>query len=230
MPLGGFGLAFVEESVVIDAVGEVLTSEWVGADEDLAVFGVGVVVFDMEYHFAVAVADAQFVGAVTIRIFEIDVCVQVTDSPHVVDAVSVRSDDVREDQVVFDDYDVADGVAAPRIRDQGQSDDIVAPRGIDVRRVQLVLGCLAVTKVPGNLVGGVVQHVVGKEGGEGNFTVGFAHHAAFWCGSKVDGRLWRSDDVIPLGKGILAPFFGGSHQLDGVGAGRFKVEGRGVVR
>ena len=52
MPLEGFRLSFVGEDVVINSVAEVFAVEGVGTWENLAVFGVCVIILDVENHFA----------------------------------------------------------------------------------------------------------------------------------------------------------------------------------
>ena len=148
MPRGGLGLALVTENVVIDTVAEVVAGERVLAHVNLAVLGPGVVVLDVEHHFAPAVADAQLVVAVLVGVFRIDVGVEVADGPHVVDAVAVGRDHIRENQVVFKHHRVAHGVASAALRHQRQGHHVVAPAGINVRRVDLSGRFLTVTEVP----------------------------------------------------------------------------------
>ena len=71
MPLRGLRFAFVGENIVIDAVGEVFAGEGVAALVDLSVLGPGVVVLHVIDHLAPAVADAQLVVAVLVRVLRV---------------------------------------------------------------------------------------------------------------------------------------------------------------
>ena len=96
------------ERVVINAVGEARTVEDVLAGIDRAVLGVGVVVLGIIHLIAPAVMDEQTVVAVAIRIFRIDICVQILNSEHVIDAIAIRGDHVREDKILLDNHRMRD--------------------------------------------------------------------------------------------------------------------------
>jgi len=96
VPLRGLGFAFVGERVVIYAVGEVVAVERVGADVDFAVPRVSVVVLGVEHLLAPTVVNNQLVVPILVGILGVDVRVEVLDGPHVVDAVTVGRDDIRE--------------------------------------------------------------------------------------------------------------------------------------
>ena len=195
---------------------------------DLAVLRPGVVVFGLENHLAVTVADAQLVVAVPVGILGVDVGVEVADGPHIVDAVAVGRNHIRENQVVLNDNGVADGVAAAGFGGQRQRHRVVAPGGVGVGGARLACGLISVAEVPYKAAG-VVGNIVGKEGGEAYLAVGLAHQAGFRSGEEVNGGLRRGDDVVPFRNGILTTLCGGDNQFHGIGAGVCEVEGRLVI-
>ena len=161
-----------------------------------------------------------------VGIFGVDFGVEVLDGPHVVDTVTVGCDDVREAQVLFNDYHVADRVAAAGFSGQGQRHGVITPTGVNVRCIGLTFSSLSVSECPNDMVAGIVGDVVGYIGRECNFTVVFAHHADFGVSDEIYARLRCGGDIVIFDKGVLASFGGGDDQFHGEDAGIFKVENR----
>ena len=216
MPLCGFGFSFITERIVVNAIGKIISCERIGTYVDLAVFSPCVIVLGFEHHLAPAVADAQLIVAIFIGILQIDIRVEVFNRPHIIDTVAVRSDHVRENQVVLYHDGVADGVATSRIRNEGKGDNIIAPRGISVRCSKFILRFLPISKIPNQKTVWNVRHIAGQDGRELDFPIGLTHNGDFRSGDKVQIGLRCRDNIIPLDDGIPTAFGSSDDKFHGV--------------
>ena len=194
--------------------------------DDLPVLGYRVVVFGLIDQLAPPVVHKEFVASILVRVFQVDVGVEVLDGEDIVQVVAVWGDDIRENKVVVNGYGVRDFTGAAESAVDVERYVVVAPRGVGVRGGNLRGVGVAIAKVPKKRGADIVENVLAGVALEFDGAIGLLEQGNFRYGSEFRDGLRIYMDAAPLDDGIAAAIGGGGPKCDGIGAGLVDFKGR----
>ena len=189
--VNGLGVTFVVEGVVIDTVGEFVSGETVAFVVDLllSIAGVGLVILLLIDFLAPTVINGEDVRHQRVHVL---------DGKHVILAVTVRGDDVGEDEVGLDIDYVADGALTALVGSDGESDGVFAPRRVGMFSIDVV-GVVTFAVIPCPVDGIACREHAGVGNVDECDGTAFTKIGAFRVRKEVGNGLGVNGEIVDHG-------------------------------